>query len=151
MLPSFITTSVILLVLFQTLGSFRKLLCWLKTTKKIFDPSPTIVPYLSLMYRIKSSPPSCKAAWNYMQTPGCGPRSTVSEKTALLPNLYMSGVGYWKPLRDRILPFTRYSWTGVRLLTQSPVLPYMLLWRMQASRNTRGKLSWHSITIQLLW
>ena len=53
MLPSFITTSVILLVLFQTLGSFRKLLCWLKTTKKIFDPSPTIVPYLSLMYRIK--------------------------------------------------------------------------------------------------
>ena len=48
-----ITTNVILLALFRTLGSFRKLFCWFKTTKKMFDPSPTIVLYLSLMSRTK--------------------------------------------------------------------------------------------------
>ena len=74
------------------------------------------------MSRTKFSPPCCKVAWNYMQTPECGQRSTVSEKTAPLPNLYVLCVGCWKPLKDRILAFTRYSWTGARLLTQSPLL-----------------------------
>ena len=87
------------------------------------ETSPIIVLYLSLVLCTKFSPPYYRSVSRITWTTGFAPLNLAFEQNAPPPNQYTLCVASWKYSSVSNNHFTFCSWTGPRLLIQSPFIP----------------------------